>query len=164
MKSIFMASLCMIFMADAAAQDTSAVDGFFKVCMGALGNQDSGEAIARKLGFVPASAEQKQTLLREGAAGAAYTGEKMAIVLERDGLCTVYAHTNDQAALQAQLKKALPPPSTLFKVSEEPVNRHSDVTGMVYHLALPTRPFADWIFSAYNRPGKYNIAISMQLR
>lgn len=164
MKKLCISLLGLAFANGADAQVVKPIDSFFKVCMGALGNVSQGEVSAQKLGLSPATDEQKQTLLRHGSAGSVYVGEGLAIVLEQGGLCTVFAHADDRATVQEELKKALPPPSTPFKVSEEPIGGNPNVTGSVYHLALPTGPFADWIFSSYSLPGKYNVAISMQVR
>lgn len=164
MKIILISSLLFVSMTNAMAQGTKPVDGFFKVCMGSLGNISQAEASAQKLGFVPATEEQKQTLLRPGSVGSVYVGDGLAIALEQGGLCTIFAHADDRTAVQEELRKALPPPSTPFKVREEPIGGNANVTGTVYHLALPTGPFADWVFSAYNQPGKFNVAISMQVQ
>lgn len=164
MKKIFVSLIFMISTSSVIAQGMKPVDGFFKVCMGSLGNQSQGEESAQKLGFVPATEEQKQNLLRRGSVGSVYVSGGLALVLEQGGLCTIFAQVDDRAAVQEELKKALPPSSTPFKVSEEPIGGNAHVTGTVYHLALPTGPFADWVFSAYNQPGTYNVAISMQVR
>lgn len=163
MKKIFISSLFLVSMVNAMAQGTKPVDGFFKICMGSLGNQGQGEASAQKLGFLPATDEQEKSLLRRGSVGSVYVGDGLVVVLQQGGLCTIFAHADDRSAVQDDLKKALPPPSGPFKVTEEPINGNANVTGTVYHLTLPTGPFADWVISSYNRPGKYNIAISMQV-
>lgn len=164
MKKIFFSLIFMIATSSVIAQDMKPVDVFFKVCMGSLGNQSKGEESAQQLGLGPATDEQTKNLLRRGSVGSVYVGDGLAIVLEQGGLCTVFAHADDRAAVQQELKNALPPPSTPFKVSEELIGGNANVTGTVYHLALPTGPFADWVFSAYNQSGKYNVVISMQVR
>lgn len=164
MNKILISLFFLSFAVNASAQVTKSVDRFFKVCMGSLGNQGQGEESAQKLGLSLANEEQKQILLRRGATGSVYVDEGLAIVLEQDGLCTIFAYADDRKAVQDDLRKALPPPSTPFKVNEEPISGNPNVTGTVYHLVLPTGPFADWIFSSYSQPGKYNIAISMQVR
>jgi len=163
-KKLFVPLFWLTLVNSANAQVVKPVDVFFKLCMGALGDLSQGEASAQNLGFAPATEEQKKTLLRRGSLGSVYVGDGLAVVLEKGGLCTIFAHTEDRTAVQEDLKKALPPPSTPFKVSEEPIGGNSNVTGTVYRLTLPTGPFADWIFSSYAQPGKYNVAISMQIR
>jgi hypothetical protein len=151
-------------MESAGAQVLSPVESFFKVCMGSLGNQNQGEEIAQKLGLTPVAEEEKKALLRSGAAGSVYVGDRVADVLEAGGLCTVWAYAEDKNVVQEDLKNALPPSSTPFKVSTESIGDIPDVKTTVYHLVLPTGPFADWVLSTNNRPGKYNVAISLQLR
>jgi hypothetical protein len=102
--------------------------------------------------------------VRSGADGSVFVGDGLAVVFETGGLCTIFARADDGAVVQAELKKALPPPSTPFKVVEEPIVRNPDMTSTAYHLMLPNGPFADWVFSAFSKPGTYNVAISLQLR
>jgi len=148
----------------AYAQALKPVDAFFKVCMGSLGNQRQGEQVARTLGLVLASEEDNKTLLRGGTTGSVYVGDRIAVILEATGLCTVMAYAADKTIVQQDLKKSLPPPSSPFTVATEILADSGDVTSTVYHLSLPTGPFADWIISNYHRSGKYNLAISLQIR
>lgn len=156
--------LLLAFMKSAGAQVLSPVGSFLKVCMGSLGNQSQGEEVAQKLGLIPVAEEEKKALLRSGAPGSVYVGDGVAVVLEASGLCTVWAYAEDKNVVQEDLKNALPPASTPFKVSTESISDTPDGKTTVYHLVLPTGPFADWVLSTNNRPGKYNVAISLQLR
>lgn len=152
------------FLNSAQAGDPNVVRGFMSICMNSLGDELRGVDNAKSFGLTALDGLQKAEVLRKGAGGSALEGAGMTVTIERNGMCTVFARVDDPKAIHDALKKELPPPTTPFKVNVEQLQGSPDTLTTVYHLVLPTRPFADWIFSAYEKPGRFNVAITMQLK
>lgn len=168
-KRIFVATMLPISLmthlgATAAIPAQAPVTVFLSACMAAKGSAESSRIAAEKLGLGPATEEQKARVMRRGATGDAYVAHDIVLVVERDRpICTVFANSEKPDDTRAQLAKMLPPASTPFNVSTEKVGDTSDQSTVMHRISLDGKPFATWTFSAYKRPGVFNVAMTSQM-
>lgn len=158
----FITAISAIFPLTSYASEPSQL--FMGICMNSLGNKESAEQNALKIGLSKDLSESSKALMQGDSNSVVFSDGKVAAVIAGSGLCTIFASSVDPEVDHQKLKAQLPPATTPFKVEHKLLQSDGSTETHVYQLTLPTRPFADWVFSKYRGQSKYNIAISFQLK